>query len=130
MITKEISASMKQAWQDLLKAEAELNRPLEDVVTLSACRSVRNSMKQMMQLYLSAHAVKSQNESSLDDLHKLCIKSNKSFGDIDFGSIECKGMDHATCDGKYCLGVENVASCLMAANQLRDLIWWELKLTN
>ncbi len=51
MITEEIRNSFMQANQVLLQAQTELNRPHEDVVTLSACQSVRASMKQMMHLY-------------------------------------------------------------------------------
>jgi hypothetical protein len=54
MITQEISDSLKKAYKDLFNAENELSRPMEDVVTLSACQSVRNSMKQIMELYLLA----------------------------------------------------------------------------
>ena len=52
MNTLEFRNSLKQAEQALLSAESELNRPHEDVVTLSACQSVRTSMRDMMQLIL------------------------------------------------------------------------------
>ena len=57
MITEEIRNSLKLADGELMQAETELTRPHEDVVTLSACQSVRASMKKMMHYYLMAHAV-------------------------------------------------------------------------
>ena len=129
MITNEISSSLKQAFYELQNAETELNRPLEDVVTLSACQAVRNSMKQIMHIYLKTHAVAAKEGASLSELLDSCIRLNSSFSGIDVTNIECKG-DHANCNGKYCLSIESVAGCLNAANRLKDLIWWELKLNN
>ena len=130
MITKEISNSLKQACQELLNAETELNRPMEDVVTLSACQSVRNSMKQIMEIYLTGQSVEIKGNASLHDLHDSCLKINRSFADVDLSNIECKGTDHAHCDGKYCLTIENVNNCITAANQLKSLVWQELKVTD
>src|ERR1017187_226315 len=97
MITVEICNSLKQASSELLLAEAELNRPHEDVVTLSACQSVRNSMKQMMQLYLSAHAIECNKKLSLEELINVCQKNNRLFASVDIDKIECKGETHEKC---------------------------------
>jgi hypothetical protein len=129
MITKEINDSLRHAYRDLLNAEIELNRPQEDVVTLSACNAVRNSMKQMMQLYLAALLIPAKENPSLAELLDQCVKANQSFDKIDLGNIECKGIDHAHCDGRYCLSVDNVSDCLTAANQLKTLVWKEFKVT-
>ena len=127
MLTKQNIESLKMAYRDILNAESELNRPHEDVVTLSACQSVRNAMKQMMSVYLNVHEVAVSNDPSLNDLAELCIQSSPAFSAIDLSNIECKGIGHSKCDGKYCLSIENVSCCLSAANKLKDLVWWELK---
>jgi len=127
MITNEMNNSLKQAFRDLLNAQIELNRPQEDVVTLSACQSVRNSMKQIMQVYLNGHGIPIKENESLADLHDSCLKINSSFAGVDLSNVECKGIGHAHCDGKYCLTIENVNSCIIGANQLKSLVWEELK---
>ncbi len=128
MITNEISNSLKQAYREYLDAENELKRPHEDVVTLSACQSVRSSMKHIMELYLSAHAIPFDKNPSLSSLLEQCMKTSKEFSIVDFSNIECKGTDHAHCDGKYCLSIENVACCIDAANKLQNIVWTELEI--
>ena len=126
MITEQIRNSLRQADFELMHAEAELNRPHEDVVTLSACQSVRNSMKQMMRLYLLAHAIDNDGKMSLEELKGACEKANRLFSEVDIANIECKGLGHENCDGKYCLDIENVSCCVAAANKLKEVIWSEL----
>ena len=127
MITEEIRKSLEQANQELSKAEFELNRPHEDVVTLSACQSVRTAMKQMMHLYLTAHGVDNNKGMSLEDLMNSCKRTNDDFSKVNIANIECKGLGHDKCDGKYCLSIENVSCCLAAASQLKAIVWSELK---
>lgn len=130
MNTEEIRNSLIQANRELLLAQAELNRPHEDVVTLSACQSVRASMKHMMQLYLMAHSVDSNELMSLDELMSLCKKKNDVFSVVDLTNIECRGEGHENCDGKYCLSIENVSCCVTAANQLKSVVWKEFKIND
>ena len=130
MITEEIRNSLKQADRELLIAQAELNRPHEDVVTISACQSVRSSMKHMMHIYLLAHAVDNNEKMSIEELMDLCVKANKLFSGVDIANIECKGVGHENCDGKYCLSIENVSCCVTAANQLKDIMWKEFKVND
>ena len=126
MLTQENISSLDQAIRDLRNAESELNRPHEDVVTLSACRSVRNAMRQMMDVYLAANGIQNSN-TSLSAMVELCAGSNPAFSKIDMGNIECKGLNHADCDGKYCLAIENVSCCIAAANQVKDIVWAGIK---
>ena len=127
MLTKENISLLDLAFRDLRNAESELKRPHEDVVTLSACQSVRNAMRQMMDVYLAAHGIPN-NDTSLHALMEMCVRSNPAFSKVDIGNIECKGMNHSDCDGKYCLAIENVACCTSAANQVKDIVWAEFKI--
>ena len=130
MITQEIIESLKKAYKDLFNAENELSRPMEDVVTLSACQSVRNSMKQIMELYLMAHNISFDPNGSLSNLLDKCVAANQAFIGVDITDIECKGDNHKECNGKYCLSVEAVSHCLSAAKRLKEIIWWEFKITD
>lgn len=127
-MTKELNNSFRSACRQLLSAETELNRPMDDVVTLSACQSVRDAMNQMMHIYLSAYETSAAGKS-IGELLDTCSKVNPVFSGVDITNIECKGISHAHCDGKYCLTIENVACCLNAANKLKDIICYELNMT-
>ncbi len=122
MISPEIQNALKVACKELIIAENELYRPHEDVVTLSACQVVRNSMKQIMHIYLSAHKVDTKADAGLNELLELCKNVNQAFLTVDMSNIECKGLDHSHCDGKYCLSIENVSCCIAAGNQLKKLV--------
>lgn len=122
MTTNEIINSLKQTLIELRNVEDELNRPLEDVVTLSACYNVRQSMMTMMYLYLHSNSIKNQEGSSLEELLARCISVNKQFADVDLTKILCKEHDHAACTSQYCLTTEKVTHCLIVANQIKGLI--------
>jgi len=125
MMTPEVISSLKKAYVDLLNAEHELNRPEEDVVTLSACHNIRHSMRQMLNEYLKAHDLPTNAQGSLSALLEASSEVNDAFGRVDVSDIECKGMGATQCDGKYCLAIENVDCCLKAANQVKDIVWKE-----
>ena len=127
MVTQEIHDSLRQASRELKIAEVELSRPYEDVVTLSACQSVRSSMKKMMHYYLQVHDISKDMNDSLDELMGECIKFNPAFAQVDIEHIECKGLDHEKCDGKYCLSIDSVNSCRLEANKLQEVVWYELQ---
>ena len=125
MKSEAIVKSLQDAHAALLMAENELSRPQEDVVTLSACNTVRNSLREMFENYLDAHGIKTTLNSSLEELKDQCISANILFRNIDLRNVECKGEDHAHCDGKYCLSVTNVSTCLAVAKQVKGIIWNE-----
>lgn len=122
MITNDIINSVKQTIIELESVEEELNRPLEDVVTLSACFNVRHSMMSLLNLYLQNHSITNQDAKSLEDLLTQCIQLDKQFADIDITRIECKEHHNAVCTSQYCLSTEKITDCLLVANQLKGLI--------
>ena len=52
METNEILTSLKKALAGLEIAEFEMNRPHEDVVSMSVCYGARQSLISLLQLYL------------------------------------------------------------------------------
>jgi len=129
MLTNEMSNSLQSAYQELLNAENELSRPREDVVTLSACHSIRESMRLMMQIYLNVCEVPTKENSSLIELLENCKKINPKFATVDMSHVECNGIDHINCDDKYCLSMENVSNCMEAANQVNNIVRSAFKLS-
>jgi hypothetical protein len=130
MISDNLRNSLKLADRELMLAEAELSRPHEDVVTLSACQSVRSSMKHMMRLYLLANATETNDKMSTHELMKLCVRGSKLFNTVDISNIGCKDLSKDGCDGRYCLAIENVSACVAAARQVKAIVWKELKIND
>jgi len=132
MISDTIQAHLKEADKHLQLAEQELNRPHEDVMTLSACQSVRTSLRVLMQQYLLVREVHCPDHVSLQDLLNLCTAHNPEFQKVDLRDIGCKGSEvgHENCDGRYCLSTESVGNCLKAARELKKTIWSELQIND
>ena len=57
MATNEVKKSMKDALSELRIAEFELNRPHEDVVSMSVCYSARHSLNSLLRTYLMSNNV-------------------------------------------------------------------------
>lgn len=130
MITNDIINQVKQTITQLESVEEELNRPLEDVVTLSACYNVRHSMMTMMNLYLQNHSITFQEEKSLEDLLARCIALDNQFATVDLKKIACKEHENAACTSQYCLSTDKVTDCLVAANQIKGLIIDKLNISS
>jgi len=129
MVTTEIKDSLKQALTELRIAEYELNRPNEDVVTLSICLTARQSMGAMLQLFLLSKSINHNAGKSLSNLLDQCKKIDKQFESIELSNIFCNELTHDECENKYCLSAENVTHCITVANQLKTLVLHKFKLT-
>lgn len=127
MNSPESTHALQSVFRKLQTATDELSRPQEDVVTLAACQTVRNSMHEMMQIYLQARGEAPAVNPGLEQLLEQCAAHNSEFSRVDFSNIECRGVGHEQCDGKYCLSVDRVSGCLSAAGKLKEIISTELQ---
>ncbi len=128
MVTNEIRNALKQALTELHIAEYELNRPHEDVVTMSVCYSARQSLISMLRLFLMSNDVESVKSNNLKELLNQCIKINNQFSKIDVSDILCKELNQEACDGKYCHTVDKVDECVIVAKKFKTLILGILKI--
>jgi len=126
MISNGNMSKLQTAYTGLLNAQAELNRPHEDVVTLSACQAMRSSMRMMMEAYLSIHDAPASDEASISELAEMCSRRNSAFAKVAMSNLDCRDAQHCDCDGKYCLSVTHVSGCLVAAHQVKEIVWKEL----
>jgi|GEM_PF-1737077 len=126
MLTDEIRTLLQQAGMQLSAAEAELNRPLEDVVALSACQLVRDAVRHIMEGYLETHDLGHDDQMTIDELHFLCTTQNPLFTRVDLAGIECKCERPDHCRNGFCGSVEDIAGCVNAVNQMRSLVQSEL----
>lgn len=128
MVTNEIRNALKQAVTELSIAEFELNRPHEDVVTMSVCYSARHSLVTMLRLFLMSNDVGQIKGNTLKELLNQCIRIDNQFSKIAISEILCNELDHEACDGKYCLTVDKVNECVTVANQFKMLVLEKLKI--
>ncbi len=119
---------LKQAISDIRIAETELNRPDEDVVTLSACMCARDSIVKIMQFYLNTKSINYAPGISIDDLHKKCVESHNGFANVDIMNVSCRNYDNENSEGEYCLSTHHIHNCLDAANKLKGIVLNELKI--
>lgn len=122
MKKEDFTAKLEQLIAEIAKAEEEIYRPMEDVVTLSVCYKVRNSISEMLKLYLDKISVKYSNSDNLDHLFSICTANGKEFESVEISKVYCKNENEESCNDKYCLGVNKVAECINVANQLMEVI--------
>ena len=128
-MTSEIRNSLKQVLAQLQLVELELNRPNEDVVTLTVCLGARRSISELMHIYLISNSIDNNETKSLDALLNECIKLDNEFSSVDVSKIVCKEMNTTECDGKYCLDIKNVSDCFVVANKLKTIVLNKLMIT-
>ena len=128
MVTNEIRNALKQAITELRIAEFELNRPHEDVVTMSVCYSARHSLVTMLRLFLMSKDVDQNPGNSLKSLLNQCCIIDDQFSKISLSEILCNELDHEACDGKYCLTVDKVNECVTVTNKFKTLVLEKMKI--
>ena len=128
MVTNEIKNQIKKAISEIKIAEYELNRPNEDVVTVSVCLSARQAMNSLLRLFLLSKSINHNEGKSLQDLLAQCKKIDGQFDTIDISNVLCNSLNHHECENKYCLTTESVTNCLSSANKVKALVLQKLNL--
>ena len=128
METTEIINSLKNALAELRIAEMELNRPHEDVVSMSVCFGARNSLNSLLKTYLMSNNIDSATSNNTKELLNQCLEFDNRFSTLDISSMMCNELNHEGCDGKYCLSVSKVDECVTLANQVKSIVLEKLKI--
>lgn len=122
-----IAESINKLIIELENSKEEINRPLEDVVTLSVCFKVRNAISEILKLFLDSISAKYNNENSLEQLFLLCKNSTKGFENIDISKVYCNNETNTNCNDKYCQSIDKVAECISVAESLKEVISKKIK---
>ena len=124
----------KQADEDLQRANEELYRPLEDVVTFSACQFSRKALYRFLNA-LAIYQSKDKNiilepDLTLEQLITFCAQHNKEIESIDFSSLHCKCNPVIGNDGHddiiYCTSVQKVDYCAKLASKVKEIAQKEI----
>jgi hypothetical protein len=102
-------------------AAEELNRPDEDVMTISVCHQARSILTDLITAYLHAKGKDYRHASDLETLRRLAAETDVRFNTLDLESMIC----HPTkVEGEpcYCMGVDRVRECLELARTCKGWV--------
>lgn len=99
----------------------EINRPEEDVVTLSVCKGTKLTLDLFLSAFLLKNGVDPKSMETINERYEKCLILDPSFKRIDIFQLDCMGENG--CDAsKYCLSVEKVNECIHLAESLRNKV--------
>lgn len=103
----------------LQRANEELYRPEEDVVSYSACKNAQNAIESFLKGYLLQSGIDPAPFTTIKSLYENCISHNSQFEKINISALNCS---ERTIDHKYCNDLEKISHCLEAANNLDNFL--------
>lgn len=105
----------------LKRAMDELNRPEEDVVSLSVCKGTKLTLDLFISAFLLKNNVDPSSMEGIVERYKKCLILDPTFDKIDIYQLDC--MDEKGCDAsRYCLSVDKVNDCLKIAEDIRTKV--------
>ncbi len=124
--TKEL---FEQAESELKHAEDEINRPMEDVVSYSACVFSRRALYKYLNLLAIAYSNENNDTVSenqtIEELVTYCGQYNDKLKDVDFSSLHCR-CDDMFQEGEeelvHCTSVDQVNYCTNLAEEVREIL--------
>ena len=106
----------------LNRAEEELNKPHDDVMTFSVCQGTKMAIDNFLKAYLTKHQVADVEAGDLMVRFQQCLAFKPEFEEIDIHSFVC--IKEEKCNmSEYCMSIDNVTGCLETAKDLRALIY-------
>ena len=121
MNDKKIDQLIYEGNKMLQTALLELNRPEEDVVTLSVCRGTKLTLDTFLSAYLLKNNIDPQSFSSINERYEKCLILDPEFKKVDIYQLDC--VDEKGCDvSRYCLSVDKVNECLKVAEDVRNKV--------
>ena len=104
-----------EAVQKLNKANEELYRPEEDVVTYSVCKNSQIAITNYLKGYLLINGKDPNRYPTIKSLYEQCKLINKKFEEIDLSDFGCKSH---RLDSTYCNELSKVRKCFDTADNL------------
>lgn len=127
---------IKQGDEDLQRANQELYRPSDDVVTYAACQFSRKALYRFLNA-LAIHQSENKNiilepNLTLEQLITFCSQHSKEIDTIDFSSLYCNCnpvIDDGNEDIIYCSSVQKVQYCAKLASKIKEIALSEMSKT-
>ena len=128
-MNKKPSELYQKAEDDLNRAQGELYRPSEDVVSYSACLFSRKALTLYLQALSQLYAVKNDKEvgelHTIEDWIRFSQEFNDELKDVDFSSLNCKCNEILEDESEqivFCTSVDKVHHCTKLAEKVRDIL--------
>ena len=103
----------------LQKAEREMERSEEDVVTHFICSHARQSLSNFLAGFLIRQNIEIEHPVTLTSLLDQCKLADVRFESLDLSQLGCRNK---TNDYDYCLDVEKVRECIKVALQAQAIV--------
>ena len=116
---KKTKNHFENADDQLRKANEELYKPQEDIVSFLVCKNTLQAIENYLKGYLTKRGYETKNEEPLDMLLERCGLLDKRFKHIDLSVIDCSS-DHK--NHTFCEDSNKVNSCFEKADQLDNLL--------
>lgn len=113
---------IRKAIEDFRFAQNEMMRPEEDVVLLSACFSMKSSIRGFLEAYLSSVGAPINVEDSLETLLIKCADRNPEFRRYDLAKLQCSCDKGNSTSKTYCMDTARIAECQDMLNKLCDFV--------
>lgn len=111
----------RQAVSRLEVAQEELNRPDDDVMTLSVCYQSRTVLADIMGAYLTLKGTDFSKAADLESLRQLSAGSDPRFSDLDLQAMVCHPTKTVN-EPCFCMDLNRVRACLDMAEQCRGWV--------
>lgn len=128
-MNKQPSELYQQAEDELKRAQGELYRPAEDVVSFSACLFSRKALTNYLQALSLLYAEQNDKDvgepMTIEDWIQFSQKFNDELKDVDFSSLNCKCNDILEDESEqivFCTSVDKVHHCTELAEKVRDIL--------
>jgi hypothetical protein len=111
----------RQAVNRLEVAHEELNRPDDDVMTLSVCYQSRTILADMMGAYLTLQGKDFSNATDLESMRQLSAESDPRFSTLDLQSMVCHPTKLVG-EPCFCMDLGRVRTCLAMTDQCKGWV--------
>ncbi len=112
---------LHRANSQLENANAELNRPSDDIVTFSVCHRSKGIIADFFRSFLLLHGVQNKNTENLESLRCACATIDLRFSDLELRLMDCHPTKTDD-DHNYCLDINRVKSCIQIADDVKNLV--------
>lgn len=109
-----------EAIEKLNRANEEICRPEEDVVSFMVCKNAQFAIENFLIGFLLQNGIVPGCQATIDELYEQCKGIEKNFEKLDISAIECRSHHHL--NGRSCGETEKVSKCLQTADQLEDFL--------
>ena len=128
-MNKKPSELYQKAEDELKRAQGELYRPAEDVVSYSAClfsrKALANYLQALSLLYAEKNSVEMGEMPTIEDWISFSRQYSDDLKDVDFSSLNCKCNEILEDESEqivFCTSVDKVHHCSELAEKVREIL--------